>query len=129
MGLTGDFASLARMRAKLANAPRVPALTAETGAPRLVELTREAVQGQTTLGGRAISDVAATYRRGTRESLQRTGAMLASLEQVVDGATVGVRFGIAYARFALRGFFPKQTPRNWVEVLRAEAQKHFQETI
>lgn len=120
-GISGDFATLARMQRRIANTAVAAPKIAEACAPQFVDETRQNISDGRTLGGRALGDKAATIKRGTKAPLERSGALLGSLESVIDGVAVGVRFGVDYAKYALKDFFPKKTPASWVSILRNEA--------
>ena len=124
MGLTGDFATLAKMRGHLAKMPEAAARVAQESAPLFAARIQESfAKEQSPNGKRWKRDKAKTYARGTQSILIRTGRYYNSFATAAIGAGIKISRDAEYLRYKMgrnRNPFPSSStklPGPWSQEL------------
>jgi len=132
MALTGDFATLNKLKKRLASLPGAPERAAQAIGPEVLAATNETFATETgPTGKKWKADKPGTYRRGTRSILNRSGAMRGSVGMVINGPKITITIGVDYYQYshARRVIPTKRAPKKMSERARAAALRAMREIL
>jgi hypothetical protein len=128
----GDLAKLQSWRERIGRMVGVPERVAVEVAPKFAGLVEKGFATKADPYGAGWKPIkSATYARGTKSALVRTGRMLEEIDYLPFGKRVKVLLGTFYARFHIstgRRTLPKpgQLPPKWSEVVKVEVERAFE---
>lgn len=134
VSVTGDFATLNKMRKRLSATVGAPERAAKLVAPELEAATLSTFSTETSPSGKAWkADRPKTYALGTKSILDRTGALKGSITVVAVGPSVRISVAASYYRFqrGKRDPIPTKSriPKQWNGQVRAAVFRSFREIL